>query len=157
MIQGALSSNDRLQIGLSGAGVLLAAASSSFVGGLPGVLVGIILLVSWLFIPPIVLVALGQLLFVTLLLPTVTTVTFVLVEASLILLFLSDTLNRRRPFTTLTVGISCLAAACGLVLGSLSLELDLWQNAAILIGVTAFISYALHRYTVVTLEVANEF
>ncbi|SFR86965.1 hypothetical protein SAMN05216559_0289 [Halomicrobium zhouii] len=156
-MMGALRTDDRLTAALTGLATLGAVAVGFLVAGVPGVLAGAALVVAWLLAPPVVVVALGQVLFAPLLPADASLATIALVEAPLAAMLLVDLTDWRAPVGTLAGAVVALAAFAGLAVAGLVWFGRLWQTAALLVPVAAVVAYGLHRYTVVTVEITDEF
>jgi len=156
-VNGALRADDRLTAALTGLATLGAVAVGFLVAGVPGLLAGAALVVAWLLAPPVVVAVLGQVLFAPLLSADASLTTIALVEAPLAALLLVDLVDWRGPVGTLAGGAVVLAAFAGLAVAGIVWFDPLWQTAALLAAVAAVVAYGLHRYTVVTVEVTDEF
>jgi len=72
-------------------------------------------------------------------------------------MLLADLTDWRAPIGTLAGGVVALAAFAGLAVAGIVWLDPLWQTAALLVPVAAVVAYGLHRYTVVTVEITDEF
>lgn len=156
-MNGALRRRDRITAALTGLATLGAAAVGVLVAGLPGALAGAALVVAWLLAPPVVVAALGQVLFAPLLPADAPLAMIALVEAPLAALVLVDLIDWRAPLGTFVGAVVTLAAVAGLAVAGIVWLDRLWQAAALLVPVAAVVAYGLHRYTVVTVEMTDEF
>ncbi|MCU4802134.1 hypothetical protein OB920_17295 [Halobacteria archaeon HArc-gm2] len=156
-MMGVLDTDDRLTAVLTGLATLGAVAVGFLVAGVSGILAGAALVVAWLLAPPVVVVALGQVLFAPLLPADASLATIALVEAPLAAILLVDLTDWRAPVGTLVAAVVALAAFVGLAVAGVVWLDRLWQTAALLIPVAAVVAYGLHRFTVVTVEVTDEF
>lgn len=156
-MNGALRTDDRITAALTGLAALGAVAVGFLVAGVPGVLAGAALVVAWLLAPPVVVAALGQVLFAPLLLADAPLPMIALVEAPLAAMVLVDLIDWRAPLGTFAGAVVALAAFAALAVAGIVWFDRLWQTAALLVPVAAVVAYGLHRYTVVTVEVTDEF
>jgi|GEM_PF-2985912 len=156
-MMGVLDTDDRLTAVLTGLATLGAVAVGFLVAGVSGILAGAALVVAWLLAPPVVVVALGQVLFAPLLPADASLATIALVEAPLAAILLVDLTDWRAPVGTLVAAVVALAAFVGLAVAGVVWLDRLWQTAALLVPVAAVVAYGLHRFTVVTVEVTDEF
>lgn len=154
---GAVRDRSRATAALTGLAAAGTVGAGALVAGTPGIVAGGALVVAWLLVPPVFVVALGQLLFAALLPADAPLVAFAVVEAPLVAMVLADVTDRRAPLRTFGGGVAALVAFGALaVAGAVWLD-SLWTAAALLVCAAAVAAYALHRYTVVTVEITDEF
>lgn len=156
-MNGALRSGNPLAALPGGVASVAAAVVGWLLLGVPGIVAGAAVVVAWLLAPPVVALALGQLLFATVLPGDAPLAVVAAVEAPLVALFLIDVTRRRAPIRTLGLGLASLAAFAAIVVAGLQSLPRHWHAAALLGCVAATAAYALHRYTVVVFEFTDEF
>lgn len=156
-MSGVFDVEDPVATGLTGVATLGAAAALGMVAGGPGAVGGAALLLAWLLVPPIFVVALGQVVVAALLPTEVPLRTVALPEAALAVLLLVDVVDRHSPIKTVIVGVASLVAFAGLAVAGIHWLATLWQAAALVVAVAAVAAYAMHRYTVVAVERSHEF
>lgn len=156
-MRGARHAEDPFATGLTGVAALGAAVALWVIAGGPGAVGGAAVLLAWLVVPPIFVVAVGQILVTALLPAEAPLFTIALFEAPLAALLLVDVADRQAPLKTVVVGAVSLAAFAGLAVAGVHWLARLWQAAALVAVVAAVAAYALHRYTVVAIEMSHEF
>lgn len=156
-MRGALRTDDRFGAAITGLAAVGAAGAGNVVAGAPGTVAGAALVVAWLVAPPIFVVALGQVLFAAVLPDGASLAAVALVEAPLAAIVLADVTDWREPLRTFVVGVVSLVAFAAVALAGLGWLARTWHVAALLVCVAGVASYALHRYTVVTFELTDEF
>ena len=154
---GALAAESRTVAAVTGIGSVLSVAAGWVVAGPAGALAGGVLVAAWLVASPIVVVALGHVLFAALLPSDAALATLAIAEVPLVIVFLGSVVDRRTPLRTSWIGIVALAALSAVVAGGLGTLDAHWQTAAVLVAVVALAGYGLHRFTVATLEVSDEY
>ncbi|WP_372480336.1 hypothetical protein ACAH01_04160 [Halomicrobium sp. HM KBTZ05] len=154
---GALATDSRTAPAVVGAGALLSVLTGWLVAGLGGALAGVVVVAAWLVVSPIVVLAVGHVLLAAVLPENASLATLALAQAPMVVVFAGSVLDADRPSRTLWQGVVALAALSLVVAGSIATFGTRWQVAAILVAVVAVAGYGLHRYTVATLEVTDEY
>lgn len=131
--------------------------TSVYIAGIPGVLVGLVAIATWRVLPPVYVVAIGQLGVATLLGPEPPLRTFAAFQGALLTVLVGDLLDHRRTPGSLGTGLLFILGTGTVAVAATSWLDERWLAVLLVVGFLVLVGYGVHRYTVVHFDLNNEY
>ncbi len=138
------------------AAVALLAAGAA-VAGLPGALVGLVVVAVWIAAGPVYAVAAGQVVVAAVAGPDAGLGPLLALEGLLLAVLVGDLVDHRRDPRSVALAAAAVGGAAAVALAATSLLPELWLATLAVAVPLALAGYTVHRYTVVRFDLTNEY
>ncbi|WP_225335300.1 hypothetical protein [Halomicrobium urmianum] len=139
------------------AAALALLAGGAAVAGLPGALVGLVVLAVRLVAGPVYAVAAGQVVVAAVAGPNPGPGWLLALEGLLLAVLVGDLVDHRRDAPSVALALGGVGGAAAVALAATGLLDALWLATLVVAALLALAGYAAHRYTVVRFELTHEY